>query len=127
MARWHKVEALNSLLLMFKALRAVYPEYNWKLKERIKKPVSKWNDKNNQRLFFEQLASTLNVSIEDLYTVGMKPVLEKGGDFVLSHYKGSLPKGNILSYFRSYISIECSLSSQSIRSARKDEVWVLHF
>jgi hypothetical protein len=47
-----------------------------------------------QRAFFDQLATTLKVEKHtDWNAVDVNTVIEKGGSFIVSDYKGSLYKG----------------------------------
>jgi hypothetical protein len=50
-----------------------------------------WKDKQNQRKFFDQLATSLK--IQDWTTVSLNTILENGGYFVNSFYNGSVSKG----------------------------------
>jgi hypothetical protein len=52
-----------------------------------------WNNKYNQRIFFDDLGKTLNIkSLDDWNHVKLKTVLEHGGYFIKYHY-GSLREG----------------------------------
>jgi hypothetical protein len=73
------------------ALRAVYPEHDWKLN---RKPSGYWSDIKSQRTFFDQLALQLHITKpEDWNSVGVNTVLNKGGSFITSYYNGSLAQG----------------------------------
>jgi hypothetical protein len=76
-------------------LRFAYPELEFREESKPEiKPAGYWNDINNQRTFFDDLAKSLNIQKpEDWNNVSLRTVLEKGGYFVNSIYKGSLPKG----------------------------------
>jgi hypothetical protein len=86
--RYEDTPGVNSYSL---ALRAIYPEHTWEL---VRKPSKHWQDLNNQRTFFDQLAIVLNLrQPEDWYNVQLKTVIEKGGSFVVRQYGSSLIKG----------------------------------
>jgi hypothetical protein len=77
------------------ALQAAYPEYQWHSKRKEnKKPAGYWNNKQNQREFFDKLAVALNITDPtDWHKVGMDIIHSEGGSFVNTHYKGSLIRG----------------------------------
>jgi hypothetical protein len=80
------------------ALKESFPEHEWKEPKQHKqhKPSGYWNDIENQRKFFEEIAPALNIKKpEDWYSVNVDTVMKMGGSFVNSptHYKGSLIRG----------------------------------
>src|SRR5690348_2737640 len=55
-----------------------------------KTSYSYWQDKTNQRIFFDQLANKLGIkSQEDWYRVTKKQVEDNGGQELLSYYQYS--------------------------------------
>jgi hypothetical protein len=73
------------------ALKKVYPEHDWKKDLKSPKPVRYWQDKQNQRQFFDKLALSLNITKpQDWYFVDLKTIIQRGGYFVLDYYNGSL-------------------------------------
>jgi hypothetical protein len=71
-------------------LRAIYPEYNW---EQQLDKRSNWKTIENQRAFFDKVASTLNIQKpEDWYSVSVDTVYKMGGSFI-RYYNGSLLRG----------------------------------
>jgi hypothetical protein len=53
-----------------------------------------WNDKGNQKAFFDRLASKLNIQkLEDWNIVTLSQVVEEGGSFVTYHYNSSVKQG----------------------------------
>jgi hypothetical protein len=79
------------------ALNTVYyPEHQWTQvrSNNHKVPLGYWNDINNQRAFFDKMASLLNVQKEDdWYSVSVKSVIQHGGSFIKRHYNGSIIRG----------------------------------
>jgi hypothetical protein len=76
------------------ALQSLYPENATKFKYTPYKPIGYWNDIQNQRSFFDQLAIKLNIQKpEDWYHVTTQLVVDEGGSFVTTLYKGSLAEG----------------------------------
>jgi hypothetical protein len=79
---------------------SVYPEHNWKVETSDRKPKGYWNDKSNQRKFFDQLALKLNVKKpEDWFSVRLQTVLDNGGSFVKTYYNQSLVHGLNIYYY----------------------------
>jgi hypothetical protein len=79
-------------------LKEIYPEHQWKNVTQRKeyKPSKYWQDKQNQRTFFDQLASKLHIQTqEDWYSVRLDTVIANGGYFVHTYYGGSLTKGKL--------------------------------
>jgi hypothetical protein len=75
-------------------LKRLYPEGKWE--EPSKAPSGHWNDIQNQRKFFDDLASKLNVKQpDDWYDVQTRTVVKEGGSFINRLYKGSLIQGMI--------------------------------
>lgn len=85
-----------------KALTSIFPgftlflqfdkrsEYSWKVSSFNQVPKHFWDSKENQRVFFEQLAKELNIkSFEDWYTVKWSTFREKGAAGILMRYKDS--------------------------------------
>jgi hypothetical protein len=73
------------------ALSVCYPEHSFQFG---RKRVGHWKDITNQRAFFDQLASKLNIhKLEDWCHVNVKTVVQQGGSFVFYHYNGSLLRG----------------------------------
>jgi hypothetical protein len=89
------IYTLNTLSHVL-ALQAVYPEFTpaeWK-----SKPRGYWKDKENQKAFFEQLASKLNIQKpEDWHLVTKQTIKDEGGSFVDKYYNYSLVKGKTYS------------------------------
>jgi hypothetical protein len=53
-----------------------------------------WSNVNNQRKFFDEVASKLNIQKpEDWYRVTGKTVIKFGGHFIKRFYNGSLVSG----------------------------------
>jgi hypothetical protein len=62
--------------------------------ERTTKPRGYWQDKRNQKKFFDQLAIQLNIQrVEDWNKVTAPMVLKGGGSFIVTYYNGSLQQG----------------------------------
>jgi hypothetical protein len=87
-------------------LQSIYPEQHWpselpystkssrRAPVRDAKPLGYWKDVKNQRTFFDQLATKLEVTTpEDWLAVPKKVLLEEGGRFVYTQYNGSLLQG----------------------------------
>jgi hypothetical protein len=89
----------------------VYPDLKLELKNPIrtqKKPKGFWNNVENQRLFFTELASSMNIkNPEDWYKVKVRHSISfliiklsdvlrhPGGNSILEQYKGSFAKALI--------------------------------
>jgi hypothetical protein len=78
------------------ALRAIYPDYKqiWKdWKPARSKPNGYWSDLENQRKFFDNLETKLNIKQpEDWYKIPTQTIVKEGGGFVFHRY-GSVVKG----------------------------------
>jgi hypothetical protein len=75
----------------YSALKAVYPDYE---PATITKPHGYWKNKENQKEFFDQLATTWNIqTVDDWNKVTHKMVQKAGGSFITTHYNGSLQRG----------------------------------
>lgn len=96
---WHSVpkETIKkfggSSLLKFyngsfiKCLTTLYPEYSWKLWKFEKVPQEFWQDIQNRRLFFEDLAKKLNItSWENWYDVSSQTIRENGGSGLIEAF-----------------------------------------
>jgi hypothetical protein len=80
----------NSFVIL--ALQAVYPDHKFTAIDQ--KPAGYWKDVNNQRAFFDELATKLNIEKpEDWNQVTRKKVIENNGSFIISYYNGSLLQG----------------------------------
>jgi hypothetical protein len=75
------------------ALKTIYPEYNWKKPKKRKE--WHWDDVNNKRKFFDELAVKLDVQKpEDWNNVKVKTVIQMGGKFIKARtYNNSLRRG----------------------------------
>jgi hypothetical protein len=61
------------------------------------KPKGYWKDINNQRAFFDEMASKHNLhNPRDWAAVSWETLLKEGGYFVSQYYKGSLLKGKLI-------------------------------
>jgi hypothetical protein len=81
------------MYLTLTALQASYPDYV----PTKKKSPGYWEDKKNQKEFFDQLASKWNIQKSDDWNkVTTQMVLKEGGSFITHYYNGSLTQGNIL-------------------------------
>jgi hypothetical protein len=97
------------MFLTFVALCTVYPEHDWKQPKNA--PSGHWKEISNQKLFFDQLAPTLNIqSLEDWQSVNVKTVIEKGGWFITNYYNGSLIQGTISRHYVLHNSFTCCIS-----------------
>jgi hypothetical protein len=56
-------------------------------------PSGYWDDKQNHRRFFDDLAANLNISVDQLATVPARNIVAEGGFFLNSHYDGSVQQG----------------------------------
>jgi hypothetical protein len=93
----HQYNLHHVILTVIKALQAAYPEHQdvWTISPKIGKPSGYWKDINNQRAFFDQLASQLDIQKpEDWHRITASMVIEKGGRFIKKYYGESLSKGN---------------------------------
>jgi hypothetical protein len=73
-----------------KALEAAYPEQNWQGFQHY----GFWKSLNNQRYFFNKLATKLNIKKpEDWYGVTGRTVIREGGSFINQYYNGSILQG----------------------------------
>jgi hypothetical protein len=71
---------------MIKALKSIYPQYNFKAFKFRDIPRTYWNDKNNQREYFDELAVELKVSgVEDWYNISIEEVQSRGGAELLKY------------------------------------------
>jgi hypothetical protein len=62
----------------------------------IAKPPNYWKDLENQRTFFDGLASQLRITHPDdwsKYTA--EDIIQQGGSFIRRYYNGSLSKGKL--------------------------------
>jgi hypothetical protein len=74
-------------------LQAVYPDYV----PQAEKLRGYWKDKENQKAFFEKLATKLNIKKpEDWNKVTTELVKKEGGGFVNRYYSSSVIQGNII-------------------------------
>jgi hypothetical protein len=75
------------------ALKACYPDHNWKVWKFAKVPQGWWTDVKNQRAFFEEIAPELGVSqLSDWYRIPRSRVSQAGGTSLLTgFYKNNLP------------------------------------
>ena len=85
------------------ALRAIYPDYKqiWKdWKPARSKPNGYWSDLENQRKFFDNLETKLNIKQpEDWYKIQGTEVYKLGGASLLKTYYGSsLPTALVAVY-----------------------------
>jgi hypothetical protein len=77
----------------------VYPDYDWEAQGAPKKPSGYWNDIENQREFFDELAEKLNIQKpEDWYSVRVDTVRQHGGSFLVNQYNNSLIRGKVIVY-----------------------------
>jgi hypothetical protein len=59
-----------------------------------RRPVGHWKNIDNQRKFFDDLATKLDIRTpEDWSRVSKETFLQHGGSFVYTHYKGSFQRG----------------------------------
>jgi hypothetical protein len=73
-----------------KALKAIYPDYV----PVKRKPQGHWKDKENQKVFFDQLVIKWNIQKpEDWNKVTYNMVVKEGGRFIVDYYNGSLQQG----------------------------------
>jgi hypothetical protein len=73
-------------------LQAVYPELV--PAEKKPKPRGYWQDKANQKTFFDQLAIKWNIqNADDWSKVTSSMVLKEGGGFIVQYYNGSVRQG----------------------------------
>jgi hypothetical protein len=83
-------------------LKASFPEYNLDqshFKKIIKVNAGYWKNTDNQRTFFDKLATKLNVrTIDDWYSVTIQQVAHNGGAGLLKHYNSSLRRGIVIYY-----------------------------
>jgi hypothetical protein len=83
-------------LLIFLALKAVYPNQLWETNTTQRKPTGYWQDVGNQRKFFDRMALMLNITKpEDWYSVTIDRLLKNGGSFIRKYYKSSLVQGTL--------------------------------
>jgi hypothetical protein len=74
-------------------LQAAYLDYVPPAKP-VKQAVGYWKDKENQKKFFDQLATKWNIQkLEDWNNVTTPMVLKEKGNFIFQHYNGSLKQG----------------------------------
>jgi hypothetical protein len=74
-----------------KALQAIYPGYVPKAK-----PQGYWKYKENQKKFFDQLATKWNIQKEDDWNrVTLAMVTKEGGYFLADYYNNSLQRGTV--------------------------------
>ena len=74
------------------AIQTIFPEYQWQTWKFSYLPY-KWSDHNNRRSFFDSLTKELNIQkMEDWYKINASQVVKRGGDAILSHFRGSLIK-----------------------------------
>jgi hypothetical protein len=96
------------LVLIRIALKSIYPEhevvwkgyrYHWR-QSKDYKPYGFWRDIQQQRLFFDQLATKLNITKPtDWYKINSKQADAAGaGSIIKKYYSGSLIRGTIHYY-----------------------------
>jgi hypothetical protein len=80
---------LSSHIDIFKALKAVYPDY-----APTTKPRGYWRDKQHQKEFFDRLAVKWNIQKpEDWNKVTHKMLIKEGGNWINHSYNSSLQQG----------------------------------
>lgn len=84
----------SSLLTIYgnihNALRQIYPEIEWK-ESRSRSPHGYWNNKDNQKIFLEGIASKLGIKkYSDWGRVTILQIKELGGISLLHNYNDSL-------------------------------------
>ncbi len=73
-------------------MNAVYPGLS--LADTARRPAGYWNNLDNQRRFFDDLAKQLKIQHpQDWYNITIETVLNSGGGFVNRYYSGSLTRG----------------------------------
>jgi hypothetical protein len=78
-------------VLTLKALQVFYPDY-----VPTTLPLGYWKDKENQKKFFDQLATKWNMkSMDDWNKVTGDMVRVEGGYFIHRYYNGSLHQGTL--------------------------------
>ena len=83
----------NSLL---KTLEAVYPEQSWHPWLFPQVPDGYWNNIENQKKFFDQLAAKWNIQkADDWNKVTLAMVTKEGGYFLAVYYNNSLQRGTV--------------------------------
>jgi hypothetical protein len=103
------------------ALSTVYPEHLWQITH---KPKGYWNDTDNQRQFFEQLAFQLNIqNPDDWYSVNLRTVVKLGGSFLYSHYDGSLIRGIILRHKSKIVALRALYPSHKWKKPKQQKPW----
>jgi hypothetical protein len=92
-----------------KALQAIYPDYvqttkTTKPQTTKQLPRGYWQDKENQKKFFDQLAIKWNIQKpEDWNKMTCDMVVKEGGSFIYKYYNGSLNQGNNVPFSNVYI------------------------
>ena len=75
-------------------ISAAFPEYNWEPMKFLKSPQHYWSNKENQRIFMDDLSKKLGFKEGDRepwYKVSHKTLNENGGSGLLAQYHGSYP------------------------------------
>ncbi len=103
MQDWYKVKTLDvyekggAMVLrlygdsLFKALKAIYPEFNWEPWKFTTVSKGFWEDMKNQRDYFEWLKKDLNIrSLADWKYIKEHHIMERGGASLLDYYGNSL-------------------------------------
>lgn len=76
-----------------RALSSLYPEVNWKPWMFLHTPPFFWKDKDNQKIFMEDIAKQCNINHwQDWYSFDQSIILENRGNGLLTHYDGSFIK-----------------------------------
>eukprot|EP01114_Cavostelium_apophysatum_P021704 TRINITY_DN7644_c0_g1_i1.p1 TRINITY_DN7644_c0_g1~~TRINITY_DN7644_c0_g1_i1.p1 ORF type:complete len:421 (-),score=51.35 TRINITY_DN7644_c0_g1_i1:63-1325(-) len=77
---------------LVKALKAVYPDHEWKIWNFKPVPTDFWNDKNNQKAFFDDLFRSLNYeNWQDWYKIRGSDIAAHGGGGLLTHHYAGSP------------------------------------
>jgi len=73
---------------LISALEAIYPEYEWNVTvSRARIPQKHWNDKENQRKFFDSFAANHNITVpSDWSHITYTQVINAGGRPILQRY-----------------------------------------
>jgi hypothetical protein len=75
---------------LFKALKNIYPEVEWK-REWFQYPPNYWKSKENQRHFFDELATEFGINEpKEWGKITVNQVAEKGGRGIIFNYGSSL-------------------------------------
>jgi hypothetical protein len=99
------------MALTYIALQSLYPELQeaWQRRKshtqevkavapkKIYKPPGYWKNLDNQRAFFDRLATKLNIQKpEDWMNVSHYDVMQERGFFIKTYYNSSVVKGSML-------------------------------